>query len=315
MNMKTILVVVAGTAFTLSSAVMVRAQQQAEVNLNGQPVNVTIQPGGGFVVAQRSVVALPTGARPIEARIVRGQPYSAEVVSESIQTLADGNRIVLKTTGRVYRDSEGRLRREEDRASGGPTVSIMDFVAGTSYTLDPVTRTARETPARAFELTQLVAQRLAWTGAIGGAAPSAAAVAPPPPPPPPPPPGAVGRGVRGVRGGEEESAESLPDRAIENVIASGVRRTTTINKGVIGNEQPIKIVSEEWTSPELQVLVMTDHNDPRTGHSTYRLLNIRRLDPDPGLFQVPSDYTIQRPGLRGTPGVRVGGPGGRGREQ
>ena len=100
---------------------------------------------------------------------------------------------------------------------------------------------------------------------------------------------------------------------IENVLASGVRRTTTIDKGVIGNEQPIKIVSEEWTSPELQVLVMTDHSDPRTGHSTYRLLNIRRLDPDPSLFQVPADYTIQRPGVRGgVPGVRVGGPGGRG---
>ncbi len=108
-------------------------------------------------------------------------------------------------------------------------------------------------------------------------------------------------------------AESLPDRVIENVLASGVRRTTTIDKGVIGNEQPIKIVSEEWTSPELQVLVMTDHTDPRTGHSTYRLLNIRRLDPDPSLFQVPADFTIQRPGVRGgVPGVRVGGPGGRG---
>jgi hypothetical protein len=102
---------------------------------------------------------------------------------------------------------------------------------------------------------------------------------------------------------------------IEGVIASGVRRTTTINKGVIGNEQPIKIVSEEWTSPELQVLVMTDHTDPRTGRSTYRLLNIRRLDPDPTLFQVPPDYTIQRGG-RGGPGARgAGGGGRRGREQ
>jgi hypothetical protein len=57
---------------------------------------------------------------------------------------------------------------------------------------------------------------------------------------------------------------------------------------------------------------MTDHSDPRSGRSTYRLLNIRRLDPDPSLFQVPADYTIQRPGIRGgSPGVRGGGPGGR----
>jgi hypothetical protein len=100
------------------------------------------------------------------------------------------------------------------------------------------------------------------------------------------------------------------------VLASGIKRTATINKGAIGNDQPIKIVSEEWTSPELQVLVMTDHNDPRSGRSTYRLLKISRLDPDPALFQVPPDYTVQRMGGRGVPGGRgdgAGGPGARGR--
>jgi RNA polymerase sigma factor (sigma-70 family) len=70
--------------------------------------------------------------------------------------------------------------------------------------------------------------------------------------------------------------------------------TTTIEKGAIGNEQPIKIVSEEWRSPELQILVLTDLNDPRAGRSTYRLLKISRLEPDAALFQIPADYTISR---------------------
>ena len=47
---------------------------------------------------------------------MKGAPYSAETVIEGIQTLADGNRINRKTTGRVYRDGEGRTRREEDVA-------------------------------------------------------------------------------------------------------------------------------------------------------------------------------------------------------
>src|SRR5688572_22677416 len=55
---------------------------------------------------------------PIEAKLVKGAPYSAEIVTESIQTLADGNRIVQRSNARVHRDSEGRLRREEDRPSG-----------------------------------------------------------------------------------------------------------------------------------------------------------------------------------------------------
>ena len=78
---------------------------------------------------------------------------------------------------------------------------------------------------------------------------------------------ALGRGGRdrGVRGRDEYVEEPLPNRTIEGVVASGIRRTTTIPQGAIGNEQPIKTVSEEWTSVDLQVLVLTDVNDPRTG--------------------------------------------------
>jgi hypothetical protein len=107
--------IVACVMLALSSAVMIHAQDRT-VNLNGEPVVVTTGAAGrGFVVntgpAQRGI------ALPLEARIVKGQPYSAEVVSESVQTLADGNRIVQKTTGRVYRDSEGRMRRPGVRRS------------------------------------------------------------------------------------------------------------------------------------------------------------------------------------------------------
>jgi hypothetical protein len=100
-------------------------------------------------------------------------------------------------------------------------------------------------------------------------------------------------GGRRGRGAEEQVAENLPDRLIEGLLASGIRRTTTIARGAIGNDRPIRIVSEEWRSRELQAIVMTDHSDPRTGHSTYRLFTIRRREQDPVLFQVPADYTIQ----------------------
>jgi hypothetical protein len=43
---------------------------------------------------------------------------------------------------------------------------------------------------------------------------------------------------------------------------------------------------------------MTDLNDPRAGHSTYRLLHITRGEPDPALFQVPADYTLMPVGVR-----------------
>ena len=81
-------------------------------------------------------------------------------------------------------------------------------------------------------------------------------------------------------------------------------RSTTAS----GNEQPITILSEEWTSPDLQILVMTDRTDPRVGHSTYRLLKILRTDPDPALFQVPADYMLQQIPGRGGRGAGVERP-------
>jgi hypothetical protein len=281
---------------------------------------------GSERVAVTKVLPLVTKVLPLEAKVVQGLPYSAEVVTESIQTLADGNRIVQRTTGRVFRDSQGRVRREEDRPSGSPAISIMDPIAGVSISLDPATRTARQTSnGPSIEIAKLVKlvnelQLKRLDAEVGmkklDAAQATATSA-----------GAQeadrrkaeqdavrrkvetltgGRGVAGRREPgnklDEQTEERLQDRLIEGVLASGVRRTTTILSGAIGNEQPIKIVSEEWTSPDLQILVMTDHTDPRVGHSTYRLLKVGRSDPDPALFQVPADYTLQQ----------ISGPGGRG---
>src|SRR4051794_35144831 len=47
----------------------------------------------------------------VESRLTKNAPYSAEAVTESVQLLADGNRIVTKNTTHVFRDSEGRTRR------------------------------------------------------------------------------------------------------------------------------------------------------------------------------------------------------------
>jgi hypothetical protein len=89
---------------------------------------------------------------------------------------------------------------------------------------------------------------------------------------------------------EQVTRQDLGQRMIEGVNALGTRTTTTIPTGAIGNEQPIRIVSEEWFAPDLQVLVMTKHSDPRSGETTYMLSNIIRAEPDRSLFEVPADY-------------------------
>lgn len=77
------------------------------------------------------------------SRIVKGAPYGAEVVTETKQTLADGNVISRKSVGAVYRDGEGRTRQETTKRDGKPgTVYINDPVAGKRYIVTPGARHA-----------------------------------------------------------------------------------------------------------------------------------------------------------------------------
>ena len=87
--------------------------------------------------------------------------------------------------------------------------------------------------------------------------------------------------------------EALDPQTIEGLSATGTRTTTIIPAGEIGNAQELKIISEQWFSEELQVLVMTKHSDPRSGETLYRLRSVLRAEPDPTLFMVPADYTLQ----------------------
>ncbi len=63
-----------------------------------------------------------------------------------------------------------------------------------------------------------------------------------------------------------------------------------IAAGKIGNDRPISIVTEVWTSPELQTVVLSKRNDPRMGERTVKLTNIQRGEPDASLFTVPADF-------------------------
>src|SRR6267378_753208 len=86
-------------------------------------------------------------------KLVKGAPYSAQAVTEMTQILSDGNRIVNSSTAAVFRDGEGRTRREQTlKAIGGfsaagesfKTISINDPVAGVAYVLEPHSHTARK---------------------------------------------------------------------------------------------------------------------------------------------------------------------------
>jgi len=54
------------------------------------------------------------------AETLKGAPYTATALSETTQVLADGNRIVNKSSTLIARDGEGRVRREQTIGTVGP---------------------------------------------------------------------------------------------------------------------------------------------------------------------------------------------------
>jgi hypothetical protein len=86
-------------------------------------------------------------------KVVKGAPFSAEVSNESVQTLSDGNRIVRTSNSKMYRDGEGRFRRDGTVNSGASTIgfytnvlttTITDPVSSTKYFLDDKNKTVRK---------------------------------------------------------------------------------------------------------------------------------------------------------------------------
>jgi hypothetical protein len=216
---------------------------------------------------------------------VKGAPFSATVSSETTQTLADGTKIHRTSQGGLYRDTQGRSRREMTLSGFGPLaatgkthtlVTIADPVGGSRYFLDADRKVARQ---KAF----------APHGGKGGAGAA----------------DAFTKKMQGRMQAEEASGalkkESLGTQTIQGVNAEGTRITRTIAAGQIGNDKPMQVVVERWYSPELQIVVKSTRSDPRLGTTTYTVTNIQKTEPAATLFAVPSDYT-----------VKPGGPGRRG---
>jgi hypothetical protein len=239
--------------------VLVLALLTVAVGAQGQPPGRGVPPNWRFLGA----VAGRPGA------VVKNAPFSAVVTTETSMVLQDGNHIRQTSTQHVYRDSEGRTRREQSLDSVGglanntnlPTVVfINDPVAGVNYALNPSSKTA--------------------TRSMGGRGPA----------------GTRGGRMRGgpPRGEPQQNVktESLGTKTVEGVTAEGTRTTSTIPAGQVGNEQPIQTVVETWYLPELQLTVFSKRNDPRIGETVTRYTNIARTEPEHSLFEVPADYKI-----------------------
>jgi hypothetical protein len=336
--MKRVLAVrAAGTLAIFAAVSVATVAQQPQPATQGVVVRQVFQTPDGPPPLPPGDVLFMSSEFNFGGKTVKGAPYAAQAVTETIQTLGDGNRIINRSNSALYRDSDGRTRREVSIKMLGPigdsgeplqTIFINDPVAGVSYSLDSKTKTAHKsvpftlkfkTGGDALPGLEEGLQRHFEFKVENGSTSGVITKTPPPGAPGAPAPGVkqnpeynfkiqtedAGGGVYMFRRtGPNENAvnEDLGKQNIEGVEAQGTRVTITIPAGEIGNERPIEIVNERWYSPDLQMDVMTRHNDPRTGETTYRLTNINRSEPSKSLFEVPADYTVSE-GLKVVPAI------------
>ena len=136
--------IAAGAMVTGQTTVNQEVRKEVRVLVNGSPVVNTTGSSLG------DTFTFVSNEFRFDGKPVANAPYSAESVSESVQVLPDGNRITNKSTSQIYRDGQGRTRREEPLplpgAAAKKMIFINDPVAKVSYILDPEKKTARKIP-------------------------------------------------------------------------------------------------------------------------------------------------------------------------
>jgi hypothetical protein len=79
---------------------------------------------------------------------------------------------------------------------------------------------------------------------------------------------------------------------IDGVSVKGSRTTMVYPASCFGNDGPVTVTRDTWYSPELNLVVRTVNNDPRSGASTSGIGSLSRNEPDASLFTVPPEYKV-----------------------
>jgi hypothetical protein len=271
-------------------------EKRPDVALLAQPNN---EPGEGQE-GQQNVTLQIIAADP---KVVKGKPYSADTTTETVQSLADGNRIVHRNVSKFYRDSEGRTRREQTFGNVDPEhpsphemkVFVDDPVNGLSFVLDPASKSADKVQRSRKVVDEQNAEDEAKRTMIkvtkdGDEGAETA-------------PGPMLIKFRDEHSGDSNAVvaltmddkrdvvkEDLGTRNIEGVDCTGTRQTITIPAGAVGNEKPISIVRETWFAPAISAVVESTTDDPRYGKTTYQLTNVQLNEPARSLFEPPANF-------------------------
>jgi hypothetical protein len=195
---------------------------------------------------------------------VSGAPFSADEIQLENPSPNVQNVLPMKTIA-VYRDSAGRTRVDVSvpwDPTGNPNLVIDDPVANVIYMIDERNKFVR---------------RLAFPSPRP--VPSASE-----PPKNSPAPVMMFPRFQNV----QTATKSLGNQLIQGISTEGRRVTSISPQTSPGCE---KSTIESWYSQELWLTLLQKHSNCMGEGSTH-LENIRRAEPDPGLFRIPQDYVV-----------------------
>lgn len=201
---------------------------------------------------------------------VPNAPFTATVAVQTTRPLADGTTQHFKTANNIARDAHGRIYNESRRLVPATFTGTPELLG--SHIYDPETR---------INIFLNPSQHVARQNVLQGPAPNWDEVPPPARIPVP-----AKAGENGVR------QEDLGTQIMENVTVHGQRITSTIPAAQSGTGQPLVVIHEIWYSEELHLNMLIKHNDPRTGEQILTVQQLKRDNPDPQMFAVPSDYKV-----------------------
>ena len=203
----------------------------------------------------------------INLRAIPGAPFSADVVKESLQVQPGGSSVPVSARGKMFRDSEGRIRSEMELISGASAmprrvITIVDPVARVSMMLDAQTKTAT--------VTALPASSAAEAARPGNAV--AAQKIP-----------AKALAIVG--------AEELGSSILQGFSVTGSRRARPA--AVQSGQKAQSVTLETWFSPELKIDLQAKMEEPDGSVVNTTVQNIVTAEPDRALFEPPADYVVK----------------------
>lgn len=197
-----------------------------------------------------------------------GAPFSLTLATEWTRPLGTGGTYTLANERHIVRDSNGRIYQERWILvpKGGKIKSWMDVFQITDPELHTwfncITKTKvcdlyayHRTTAEKFE------------PAIGTSGPL--------------------RDGSGFR-----QHEDLGIGTTEGLETHGYRETTTINAGVMGNDQAMVMMREFWFSPQLGFNLKSTVSSPDTGTQVFTVKDLSTSEPEPRFFEIPGDYKV-----------------------